>query len=67
MKNLKSTLTMGAILPAALFAQERPNIIYIMTDQQTATAMSCAGNMYVNTPSWPLTVYVSPTPIAHFP
>ena len=51
MKNLKSTLTMGAILPAALFAQERPNIIYIMTDQQTATAMSCAGNMYVNTPN----------------
>ena len=37
MKNLKSTLTMGAILPAALFAQERPNIIYIMTDQQTAS------------------------------
>ena len=22
-----------------------------MTDQQTATAMSCAGNMYVNTPN----------------
>lgn len=51
MKNLKSALTLGAVLPAALLAQERPNIIYIMTDQQTATAMSCAGNMYVNTPN----------------
>jgi len=27
-----------------------PNIILIMTDQQTASAMSCAGNPYVNTP-----------------
>lgn len=51
MRNLKSALTLGAALPAALFAQERPNIIYIMTDQQTATAMSCAGNTYVNTPN----------------
>ena len=25
-------------------ATERPNIIYIFTDQQTANAMSCAGN-----------------------
>ncbi len=28
----------------ALHAQDRPNIIYIMTDQQGAGAMSCAGN-----------------------
>lgn len=42
---------MGSALPIALVAQERPNIIYIMTDQQTATAMSCAGNMDVHTPN----------------
>lgn len=51
MRHLKSTLMMGAILPTALFAQERPNIIYIMTDQQTATAMSCAGNADLHTPN----------------
>ena len=44
MKNLKPTLLCGMMLPAALSAQERPNILYIMTDQQTANAMSCAGN-----------------------
>ena len=37
--------------PAVLGAQERPNILYIMTDQQTATAMSCAGNEEVHTPN----------------
>lgn len=51
MRHLTSTLVMGAVLPTALFAQERPNIIYIMTDQQTATAMSCAGNTYLHTPN----------------
>lgn len=29
---------------------KRPNILYILTDQQTASALSCAGNPYVNTP-----------------
>lgn len=51
MRHLKSTLVLGAILPTALLAQERPNIIYIMTDQQTATAMSCAGNADLHTPN----------------
>lgn len=51
MRHLKLTLVMGAIFPTALFAQERPNIIYIMTDQQTATAMSCAGNTDLRTPN----------------
>ena len=32
-------------------AENRPNIIYIMTDQQCADAMSCAGNMDVSTPN----------------
>ena len=30
---------------------ERPNVLLIMTDQQTADAMSCAGNRYVETPA----------------
>ncbi len=32
-------------------AAERPNIIYIFTDQHTASAMSCAGNPDVHTPN----------------
>lgn len=33
------------------YAAERPNIIYIFTDQQTASAMSCAGNSDLHTPN----------------
>lgn len=33
------------------YAAERPNIIYIFTDQHTANAMSCAGNPDVHTPN----------------
>lgn len=29
----------------------RPNIVLVITDQQTATALSCAGNPYVSTPN----------------
>ena len=29
----------------------KPNILFIMTDQQSATMMSCTGNRYVNTPA----------------
>ena len=36
---------------AAKRAEDRPNIIYIMTDQQCAAAMSCTGNMDVSTPN----------------
>lgn len=32
-------------------APKRPNVIVIMTDQQTAGALSCAGNPYVSTPA----------------
>ncbi len=31
-------------------AIERPNIIYIFTNQQTASAISCAGNPNMHTP-----------------
>lgn len=40
----------GALLPLSAIAQ-RPNIIYIMTDQHAATALSCAGNADVHTPN----------------
>lgn len=30
---------------------EKPNILYLMTDQHYAGAMSCAGNEYLNTPA----------------
>jgi choline-sulfatase len=32
-------------------AQDRPNILMIMTDQQSATMMGCAGNAWLKTPS----------------
>ena len=51
MKPLKIAWVAGLIFPASLWAQQRPNIIYIMTDQQTATAMSCAGNVDLHTPN----------------
>ena len=51
MKRLLTTLALPAISQLVLSAAERPNIIYIMTDQQTATAMSCAGNKDLHTPN----------------
>lgn len=43
----------GVLVPVSVNAiDNRPNIIYIMTDQQTATAMSCAGNKELNTLQW---------------
>ena len=41
----------GVMLPMMSMAQNRPNIIYIMTDQHSAGAMSCAGNVDVKTPN----------------
>jgi len=31
--------------------KKRPNIIFVFTDQQSATMMSCAGNAYLHTPA----------------
>ena len=31
--------------------EEQPDIIFILTDQQSATMMSCAGNQWLNTPA----------------
>ena len=30
---------------------KKPNILLIITDQQTATSMSCTGNIYIDTPA----------------
>jgi arylsulfatase A-like enzyme len=38
-------------LQAATPEAKRPNIIYIFTDQQSATMMSCAGNQWLKTPA----------------
>lgn len=64
MKNNSKILTLS-LVPAVLGISQqgadarktaakkdgRPNIIYIMTDQQAATAMSCAGNADLHTPN----------------
>ena len=49
---VKTMILLGeaSMISMAAMAQ-RPNIIYIMTDQQTATAMSCAGNKDLRTPT----------------
>lgn len=44
-------LLSGLGLNAFCITTDKPNIVYIFTDQQTATAMSCAGNKDVNTPN----------------
>lgn len=45
-------LAAGAALPAlAQTTADRPNILYIMTDQQHAGMMSCTGNPWVKTPA----------------
>ncbi|MHC4541871.1 MAG: sulfatase-like hydrolase/transferase, partial [Planctomycetota bacterium] len=31
--------------------EERPNILFIMTDQQSAGMMSCMGNKWLKTPA----------------
>jgi choline-sulfatase len=37
--------------PACAAEPRRPNIIYIFTDQQSATMMSCTGNKWLKTPA----------------
>ena len=49
---VKFSIAIGTVaLPVAAVALSRPNIIYIMTDQQSAIAMSCAGNPELHTPN----------------
>ena len=49
-KKLLYAATLTAV-PAALAAQQKPNVIYIMTDQHWAGAMSCASNTDLHTPN----------------
>ena len=48
---MKPTFLGLALLPVLASGQEKPNIIYIMTDQQGAEVMSCAGNADLYTPN----------------
>ncbi|MCU4157142.1 sulfatase-like hydrolase/transferase [Carboxylicivirga sp. A043] len=48
------TTIMLAIIPIGTAQNKRPNIVVIMTDQQTANAMSCAGNTDLKTPAMDL-------------
>lgn len=41
---MKHLTCFSLLYSSVVSATERPNIIYIFTDQQTANAMSCAGN-----------------------
>ena len=41
----------AAAAPAVLRGAKPPNIVLIMTDQQTRDALSCAGNKWVKTPA----------------
>lgn len=47
----KIYLSSFCVLPLFGFAQERPHIILIFTDQQNVNAMSAAGNPYLYTPN----------------
>ena len=49
MKTAHFTLGLLAVLPAA--AVPRPNVLWIMTDQHSYDAMSCAGNPHLHTPN----------------
>lgn len=48
---MKHLVFFSLLCSSAASAAERPNIIYIFTDQQTASAMSCAGNPDLHTPN----------------
>ena len=48
----RRSFVQSAAAPAALMGPpaDRPNLLLILTDQQTHTAMSCAGNPWLKTP-----------------
>lgn len=48
---MKHLTCFSLLYSSVVSATERPNIIYIFTDQQTANAMSCAGNPDLHTPN----------------
>ena len=48
---MKHIACLSLLSSSMAYAAERPNIIYIFTDQHTANAMSCAGNPDLHTPN----------------
>ncbi|MFC1607254.1 sulfatase-like hydrolase/transferase, partial [Candidatus Latescibacterota bacterium] len=46
-----SAISMGCRPETVSTTKSPPNILVIMTDQQSATMMGCAGNRYVSTPA----------------
>ena len=44
-------LAPAAVVSAAPAADSRPNVLFILTDQQHAGMMSCAGNSWLKTPA----------------
>ena len=49
--SMKHIACLSLLSSSMAYAAERPNIIYIFTDQHTANAMSCAGNPDLHTPN----------------
>ena len=48
---MKRPLPLLMLLPVAATAQQRPNIVYIMTDDHTAQMLSAYGNSPIQTPN----------------
>jgi arylsulfatase A-like enzyme len=48
---LGAGIALAGALPFAGAAPNRPNVLFIITDQQTAGALGCAGNPHVKTPN----------------
>ncbi len=44
-------LVLCSWLPAGLYAARKPNVVFILTDDQRWDAMSCMGNPYLHTPN----------------
>lgn len=47
----KNQILIGMLLPVAAAAQQRYNVVYIMTDDHTAQMMSCYDTRHVSTPN----------------
>jgi len=45
------TVMPNVVLGSKMSKKKRPNIIYILTDQQSECMMSCSGNKYIKTPA----------------
>ena len=51
MKQYLAALLLAALHMTAAHAKQPPNILFILTDQQHAGMLSCAGNPYLKTPA----------------